>query len=247
MAWFIQAGKVDLFAVPLQAGEQAGPRTHFLRAEAGQVLFGIPASNSGASMGFLAVGSSDPCLYKLSLARLQELAHEPTQAKELAEWIDGWVRELYRSLSDGLPPTQFETLRAGENIELSEFASARPDDGLVWVRQTQGKSLLADKENLVLTPAMAPLPVSASVWIYALEQSSVLCLDTATMLRQNLAWPSLARFHEVVKDWAAAKVEQGVREEGSGWRLKRIRSEWRSSRPSRTSPVCWPLGGPRRP
>src|SRR5688572_17457807 len=54
--YVVQAGKVDIFAVPVAAGQPAGARRHLFRVNVGQALFGAQLSPQ-AGLGLLAVGA----------------------------------------------------------------------------------------------------------------------------------------------------------------------------------------------
>ncbi|MGE5236825.1 MAG: FHA domain-containing protein, partial [Acidobacteriota bacterium] len=55
--WYLESGKVEVFTVALDAGNQpVGARTHFISVEAGQVMFGMDLIGFAMGAGFLAVG-----------------------------------------------------------------------------------------------------------------------------------------------------------------------------------------------
>src|SRR5687768_18611948 len=53
-AWVVFAGYVDVFGVPLEAGQVAGTRRHLFRAGDGTALFGLPAADQ--TVGLLISG-----------------------------------------------------------------------------------------------------------------------------------------------------------------------------------------------
>src|SRR5262249_53326881 len=95
-AWYLAAGKVEVFAVRLAPDGREGPRTHPLSVRAGQMLFGTPPPPEAAADGLalLAVGLPGTRLLQLSVQRLQQLARDPEAAVELAGRIEGWVQGL---------------------------------------------------------------------------------------------------------------------------------------------------------
>src|SRR3954471_2634823 len=82
----VRAGYVDLFAVPLIAGEPSGARRHVLRISAGGIVFGLPAS---ATAVVIAVGGLETEIEPLTSIEPLTL---PSGAEE--PLLDRWVSTL---------------------------------------------------------------------------------------------------------------------------------------------------------
>src|SRR5215472_8144614 len=78
--WLVETGWVDMFVVPVSEGE-SGPRTHFLRAAPGDMLFGMSGRGSEPKLRFQAVSSQSAGLYRLPRSRLEELCAQKA-------WLD---------------------------------------------------------------------------------------------------------------------------------------------------------------
>ena len=231
-AWFIETGKVDLFTVPIVNGEPVGARVHFLRVEAGQLLFGVAAAEQNASLAFLAVGSSDARVFKLPLAPLKELVREPAGVEQLAGWIDQWVGGLYSGLCRSLPPKETETLQAEHEAALTSAQNAHPEQGVVWVTQTGGTSRLAGLTELIVPRDGAALPLAAAVWLEAVEDCALGCVDTKAVLSHDGVWRGLERLYGFVHTWAALNVARAATDEGA-----RLQARARSQRQAVQSAV----------
>jgi ATP-binding cassette subfamily C protein len=211
--WFVETGKLDLFVVPLAGSEPAGPRSHFVRVEAGQLLFGLGRNGAGAGVGWVVVGGHETRLYRLPLARLRQVEADAQGARALAGWVDAWIQLLYAGLSGALPPTECEAVQAGEEISVPEATPVRASSGVVWAKQLEGQSLLGGLEELTLAPGDGVAPLSGTGWLLALDRARVGWTDTPSLLERNLLWPNLIAFHDLASKWAAARLMQADREE----------------------------------
>jgi ATP-binding cassette subfamily C protein len=94
-AWIVESGGVDIFAMPLRAGEAAGARTHVCRIGANSAVFGLRSAIDGsgaiaADHGLLAVALPATRWVRIDAAQtlLQTATHEGFALRCLA---DGWV------------------------------------------------------------------------------------------------------------------------------------------------------------
>jgi hypothetical protein len=95
--WVVYAGRVDVFAVPVERGKVAGVRRHLFRVEAGQAVFGMDCADR--EMALLAVGGPDTQLVQVDRSRLER---EPPG--EVASLMDHWVIKFSSALAQDLPP-----------------------------------------------------------------------------------------------------------------------------------------------
>ncbi|MHB8520223.1 MAG: NHLP bacteriocin export ABC transporter permease/ATPase subunit [Limisphaerales bacterium] len=230
--WLIDTGKVDVFAIPVQPDGQAGSRYHFFRAEPGQLLFGLSSPPAAPGPEFLAVGSSGTCLYQLPLNRLKNLAGDPALAQAMSRSIDRWIELLYAGLARSVPPTQSQPLEPGLEIEMEARVDVRPWDGVVWVKLGRGSALLAAVDALRLAPDQGFVPIAASTWLHATEETTLSCAGTADLLNRDLVWSSLIQFYALVGEWMAANLAQDAASE-----LARLQSKADAQRRAVTSAV----------
>jgi hypothetical protein len=102
-AWLVRAGRIDVFAVPLEGGEVAGGRTHLCRVEAGGMLFGAGAA-AALDTGLLAVGSPGTRVAAVERRQLDAAALNPSAAPALAAVLDEWVSLLCAAIARDVVP-----------------------------------------------------------------------------------------------------------------------------------------------
>lgn len=225
--WYVESGKVEVFTVRVEAGGPKGARNHFVTVSEGHLMMGMDPGLFEAGSGFLAVGSINTVLRKISRRRLEQLAAEPRLGPTVAEWIDGWVESLSAGLTEEIasPPLDEITLMPGETVTLPRKHQACPNKGVVWLRVSSGRVLFIGMEELTLdertaqrepkgsgiglqdlvraaTTETALFPVSNRTWIEALVfhgPGTVVTGKPATeCLRQTEFWRGIDAFHRVV-------------------------------------------------
>ena len=216
--WLVQTGWVDMFVVPVSEGE-SGPRTHFLRAAPGDILFGMSRHGSEPTLRFQAVSSQSAGLYRLARSRLEALCGEKACLGDIARALDRWIQTVYGQLSRGARPQDSQALSTNGPVELNPGESAHSSEGVIWVTGLKGRAFLTGIEALSIGSADAPLPLSPDVWIEAVEASTVLCIDTLSGLGQGGLWSGLVGFDAQVRHWAGLKLRLGV--DGEAARLER--------------------------
>ncbi len=230
-AWFLAAGKVEVFAVRLDAGGDPGPRTHLLTAQAGQMIFGAgvgaPGDGLGGGLGLLGVGLPGTRLLKLAVPRLRQLARNPEASAALAGLIEGWIQNLTSEIPRTSPPKLFAELKPGAETSLEQAGlCARSSRGVVWVRHVEGHSRFLGAPELLLTPQEFLLPVAKRTWLESATALQLSCVDTRILLRGGGLWEGLSRFHQLLLSLVAIEVRRTSEEERArlGRRYARDRS-----------------------
>src|SRR5581483_12336154 len=85
--WLLTTGRLDLFAVPLIAGEPEGPRFPLCSVEAGGIVLALPASSDCA---VIAVGHDDAAAARLTLSELLRC-----QISAVEAWIVGLAAAVF--------------------------------------------------------------------------------------------------------------------------------------------------------
>src|SRR5579875_294348 len=78
LAWVVQTGSAEVFAVDLVDGRQAGPRRHVFSAERGCILFGSELQHRGAEVALIAVGLAGTQALQIPLDTLRAQAAAET-------------------------------------------------------------------------------------------------------------------------------------------------------------------------
>lgn len=198
--WLVAAGSVDVFAVRLGEHGAVGPRTHLVRVEQGQAMFGR-ARAEGDRWGLLAVGSSGGEVARGSRASLE--AGDPrtgATAALIAQWVDALDAAMAR---DKLPAISSE-LALGEAHEVGEGQSVRVREELAWVTHVEGFSRLSGTPGLELGNGL--LPVSRRAWFVAGAPSRLSITATPELSSIAEMWRGLDRLHDLVIRFAEAST-----------------------------------------
>jgi NHLM bacteriocin system ABC transporter ATP-binding protein len=214
-AWFAKNGVVDLFVVPMADGKPAGPRTHLLRAGAGQMILGVQADGAPNGVALLAVGGPESHVYRLPVKLLAAAATNPVAAAPIQTMLETWITALYSALTAGLAPTECEVVEAGFEISAEPGSVIRPADKVLWIRHTAGRSLLAGLAELKIEAGHIPLPFATSAWFVTEETTTLSCFATETLIGDPQLWRGLTRFGQLASRWAAARIAAADKSEGA--------------------------------
>jgi len=209
--WFVESGTVDVFAVPITNSDTEGARTHLLRASAGQCLLPLETVDQ-PNLRFLAVGSTESGLRALPLSRIKALTVEPDFRAQFADSVDVWIASLYSGLCRALPPKEFTLLSSQQEHVLPKSTTARPSEGVLWVRPNGKTIRLGGIEELTLSPNELT-PITPLGWLESVEETSIYATPTADLVAQGSLWSALAHCGKVVTLWASFNQAQAVAEE----------------------------------
>ena len=221
--WWVQAGRVDVFAVALAGGEAAGARRHLLRVEEGGLVLGTGAAGRAAAVGLLGVGGVGTRLVELDRAALRALAALPGCGAAACALVDGWVDALCASMARGVPSVECGYLPMGAESSPAEAACVRPDRRVAWVKHEDGESLLLGRAGLRVN-GNGFTPVSDRTWLQVGPGSRIRVEPTDALLEGGDAWAGLDNLHALVLRHAAQDAEREADAERLRLRLKAQRS-----------------------
>ncbi|HEV8578616.1 MAG TPA: NHLP bacteriocin export ABC transporter permease/ATPase subunit [Thermoanaerobaculia bacterium] len=208
--WLVVEGKAEIFAVSHQ---DAGPRIHLWTATSGQVLCGFAPEADGHGLGLLAVGHPGTRLRRLPEPRLRELLREPAAAAELAGRLNAWLAGLFAEIPRSAAPKVFAELRPGVETQLEEMGrTARPREGVTWVRHVEGTSHLLGEERLTLGDGEL-VPVPDGLWLVGAGGVRISSFPTEAVLHEEGLWQGLARFHAICLLYVALLSERAELQE----------------------------------
>ena len=196
-AWLVVAGRLDVFAVPLDGQRIVGGRQHLFRAEAGRLLVGLPGDQTGRHVGLLAVGATGTQVRVVPRERLDELARDPGQGQIVHALLDDWIDILCMSLSGGVPPDGGLEITAGEEVHAPPGTRFRPRRGVLWVKHESGKSLLLGESQLEIN-GFGYMPISRRAWIEPQSDSNLRVTDTSGLSGAGELWEGLDELHRLV-------------------------------------------------
>ncbi len=219
--WYVAEGRVELFTVALDAnGEPRGARSHFLTADAGQLIFGMDFERYGLGAGILAVGRVGTTVVELPLAQVRVLAVDERFAREVAAMVERWVTGLCEAFVEPIAPGPSPDLVAGpeQEHELGNGQVARAQRGVVWIEPLAGELLFVGWENVrsertgedrgladIFERAArlrALFPLTPDVWLEAANPDGsatrLRTHATRAVLAQPQMWTGLEAFHETL-------------------------------------------------
>ncbi|MEM9456206.1 MAG: NHLP bacteriocin export ABC transporter permease/ATPase subunit [Myxococcota bacterium] len=196
-AWYIEAGRVDLFWVPIRHGQPVGLRRHLGELGPGEVFFGVPHEAVGSSVGVLAVADADARLRRVEVARLGELARGDDFRAEVRAHVDRWVNLMSHALGGSPAPSGSARLRAGQIFELSAGGSARGGGEVVWIPKSP--TLAIQGVHRVVGPDTPLFPIGARGWFRADEAVVAPAWSTADYLERDHTLSALEPFHRTVR------------------------------------------------
>ena len=196
-SYFVAEGRIDIFTTAVEDGHAAGPRSYFISATPGGILFGI--DGSGQKHGFLAVGGLGTTLYELPMSHLQSATQNETMAAELVETVDRWVVDVGRRVTKGLTLPQADVkLRTGTEVTMPAGQIATSRRGATWIHVRIGDAFFLDTEELDFSGANLIFPITPETWVEFNIESELTCYDTTTCIGHSALWEGLAAFHLAV-------------------------------------------------
>ena len=223
LAWLVETGTVEMFAVPARDGGSAGPRSHLFTATAGDLLFGLGAGPGDDAVALVGVGSQQTQLLRVDRSRLRALAADAESAGELATGLDCWIDRLSSAICPPSAPKAYAELRAGARTQLKQAGlAARSADGVVWVEQVTGASRFLDLADLEWSGGDGRrLPLAERAWLVSAGEASLAATDTATLLGHGEPWESLLLFHRLFAELAGRQAAARTRGQRDRLELRR--------------------------
>ncbi len=206
--WLVEAGLMDVFAVPIESGQPTGMRTHLLRVKAGEVVFSLHSPGDASSLGFIAVGGVETRVRKVSLAALKPALRDPEIRQQMAPLIDTWIRGLFAGVSNHLPPQRFIPLTPGQEAQIQPGAIGCPLDEVTWIQVRQGSVRMAGLNELVLPAAHRWIPVTPVSWIEATEEAVVQVSNTQALLQEETIESALTDCGGFLAPWVTVNVRR---------------------------------------
>lgn len=240
--WTVRAGRIDVFATRIDAGEPVGGRTHLFRVEQGGALFGVGA-DAASGMSLLAVGATGTVLDEHEMEAVRALGDEPAARPRLAALVSGWVEALYDGIAPRAGMRRFALVEAGAAAELAEGASLRPAGRVGWIEQTEGSSHLLGRADAPLA-AGDLVPLSHRGWADAAGPGAVRAWALEALLAgegpgAEAAWAGLHRLHRLALEGVAARVRDA--EAAHRERMRARARESRSAMAAALSRLASPL------
>ncbi|MFC3067893.1 NHLP bacteriocin export ABC transporter permease/ATPase subunit [Phenylobacterium soli] len=216
--WRLEAGRAQIFAIPLRDGAPASNRRFLFTVEAPGLIFGLPYDGR---LRIEAAVEPDSRLARLDWA---ELAEEQGGAACVDAWLGGWFAACNRYLPNR--PERDLALSAALGIDAGRVLDGTHE--VAWCRATAGCGALFDLAP-VGVGGLGCFPLASGAWVRTFEPLTLLLESTPQLLAHGELAESLDGFHgaavEVVTAaLGLARVDEALRRER---RAARIRSDTR--------------------
>ena len=217
VAYLVLEGAIDVFLFEQEDGTVRSSAMHTLRAEAGQIIFGIGSHDTPLA----AVGKGLPGSRLAKLGRSELTA--PELADELADQADRWVSAIGGAVASRIEPRPRPTLvvSPGDHVSLSADADAgaghenaeAPGDhvslsadansvlatragAVVWIGTSQGAAaFLGTEEPSPGGTGLAPL--SFDTWITLSEDAAIEVVSSRRLAEDGRLLRALDEFHRL--------------------------------------------------
>jgi NHLM bacteriocin system ABC transporter ATP-binding protein len=201
--WYVVSGGLLIFTVAVEKGQPVGARNHFLGIVEGQACFGLDVARYAVGSGFLAVAKQGTTVRRIAVARLQEMARHPGQARTVAALVETWVNGLSKSLVRDIPHKRSEEtlLEAGGRVDLTTEHRATADTAL-WVDIWSGSVMFDDMAVPVFPRKRTLFPVTKDSWIQPVSDEfgalTIKPVTTEAAVADPALWHGLDVFHQVL-------------------------------------------------
>jgi ATP-binding cassette subfamily C protein len=197
--WLVTRGHVDIVAMTImrEAGASV-ERTHLMRVERGELLFGFRPPPAGHNVLLLGYGSADARVSRLPVAKLAEAAAEDGRGAEIVEMVDRWVTTVCELCSGDLPPSGARNIRPGSECELEEGQSAQPQTGVLWLRPSEGTASFMGHESSIPIDEGVYFPLGKDAWLTARGGLRLTPHTAETIIDDDAYWRGLDAFQNTV-------------------------------------------------
>jgi NHLM bacteriocin system ABC transporter ATP-binding protein len=189
--FLVRAGYVDLFVVPLIAGEPVGARRHVLRVTSGRLVAGLPAAENAAVIAVGGLETEIEHLRSIEPLTLPSAAEEPL--------LDLWIGALAEAAFGPAPAWPEVLAEAGAEIDCAAGSRVYGGRSVLWVHPAA-----FDIGNVAMVTA---LPLAAGFCLRGRDDTSAFAQPTSAMAIADLR-DGLAEFHRLAATAIAARLTE---------------------------------------
>ena len=193
LAYLVVQGAVDVFLFEQTEGVTNSSARHLLRAETGQLLFGI--ASHGTTLIAIAKGLPDARLAKLPCSSLTA----PELADEFADQVDHWVTEIGAAVAARIDPRPRPTLSVEPVNDLPIHAEANSvlstrAGAVVWIGVDHGVAAFLGTES-PSPEGIGLAPLSFDTWLTLSEDTALDVLNSRQLAHSGRLLQALDEFH----------------------------------------------------
>ncbi|WP_419944861.1 ATP-binding cassette domain-containing protein [Candidatus Poriferisodalis sp.] len=207
VCWYVESGALDVFVREMHDGVETSQPTHILRAEAGQLVFGVDPPTPGLSVGAKAL--PDSRLHRIRVAELERRLPADT----LARRVDTWIAEFAGSVASRVEPRPNPDIALGIEARIDarsqSVLSARPGQ-VVWVT-ADGNATVRYLSTELTRPAQSrPVALTSDSWISVDADTPLRSHSTRDLCRHGRLAEALSEFHRVALSAEALNRQLGL-------------------------------------
>ncbi len=216
--WVVEAGKANVFFVRVENGRPVGVRRYLLTGQPGDALLGSTAPELADGYRFLAVGSEDCRLRKLSAHELQPGQNGVRPADQVARWVEKLTNLLAADIPSEAPvntgATEHPVLTSGQ-----VFRS--PQRSVCWLKVEEGSLAFMGRGDLLIGPEAPLVPVGSEAWFRADSATRLHLVKAADVKEAAAITRGLAQLHGLIFAYLRHKEQVEIKEDLARLRERR--------------------------
>ena len=201
--WQVDTGGVDVFFVHVKDGAVHAPYKHALRAEAGQLVFGVEPFDLGDD-GSLELWAKGLPGFRLRCSAVDDFVRQDDRSA-VAEGVDDWISAITDAVTEDIQPVPrvdtFISQHDPSAVAAGDVVSAR--GGVAWLPVDETVTFYGPVDATEPTPAddTAWLPVTLRSWLtYSAPVERIVARTTLHMLETGRLQEALGGFHRRLLD-----------------------------------------------
>ncbi|CAM2006638.1 NHLP bacteriocin export ABC transporter permease/ATPase subunit [Acanthopleuribacter pedis] len=223
--WFVKSGKLDVFFGFPEPDHRAPRPNHFLRMEAGSLIFGLEPAASGPNPLLTGVGTNGGSLIKLSRRQLTQMSAEPDWAGEIARRLDDWLTAVANALFSEPTPKNHHQLGGEQQQNFAADDVVVCADAPRWVRFPKGSARPFNHDGVDAVDGSRFFPLSGGAWLQTDCESEAEILATERLLAEPDWEQHLDRYHDNVLAWLHRNYRAKREAEHRRWNQKALNEE----------------------
>lgn len=190
--WVVKSGGLALFAIALKDGIPEGSRRYLFSTKPKEAMFSTAPGLKGKQRQILAVSIEETELLRVSIEDFFDFIALANQQATIL--VEGWIERLGSALAEIAVPAIPMQPEGINYFSLSCGQIFQPQQNSIsWVRIQQGHTKWMGFEQVLLTPASKMLPMSADMWLQALDTVELATVTTSDILNRDILLESLSQ------------------------------------------------------
>ena len=192
--WLVNTGKFDVFYI-----KPDGRLNHLLRAEEGDLVFGINPISSDGALVLSGIGSVGTELTEFGFDRFTQALADPNYREEAIHALETWLIQLGTSFTKDLrTPKKFVKLVTGEDLEIKEQDALYCRKRVFWTQLIDTDADYLGLDGATIGSVAGNFPMAEGMWAIVQKEGKVRAVDTETYLQNDPKLRDLEVFHQFI-------------------------------------------------